>query len=71
MFERYQGRIPNPPSPKVHLRAEHSMHDVEYVLLGSLAGSLATSDNEIIEDYSVIRRGGLLIRVDGTTTRAR
>ena len=65
-FERYQCRVPSNPTPAVLTRAEHSMHDLEYVLLGSLAGSLASNDDEVIEDFQLARPTGQLI-----TTRAR
>ena len=61
MFERYQCRIPAEPTPKVIERAEHSMHDLEYVLIGSLAGSLASNDDEVMEDFRLARPDGKLV----------
>lgn len=63
IFQRYQCRIPDPPTSKVLLRAEHSMHDIDHVLLGSLAGGIATYDNEIAEDFQLIRPDGLLLSI--------
>jgi hypothetical protein len=42
-------------------RAEHSVHDVAYVILGSLAGAIASNDDEVIEDFRVLSPGGRLI----------
>ena len=66
MFHRYQGRIPDSPSPNVLLKAEHSMHDVEYVILASLAGGIATNDAEVEEDLRLVRPDGLVIRPTGS-----
>lgn len=61
MFERYQCYVPTEPTAKVIERAEHSMHDLEYVLIASLAGSLASNDDEVIEDYRFARPEGRLV----------
>jgi len=61
MFERYQCQAPTKPTAKVIERAEHSMHDLEYVLVGALAGSLASNDDEVIEDFRLVRPDGKLI----------
>lgn len=61
MFERYQCHVPTEPTAKVIERAEHSMHDLEYVLIGSLAGTLASNDNEVIEDFLLARPNGRLV----------
>ena len=55
LFLRYQCRIPNPPSPAVLLKAEHSMHDADYVALGAHAGAIATLDGEVAEDFKLLR----------------
>ena len=60
LFERYQCNIPAKPTPKVIVRAEHSMHDLEYVLLGSLAGAIASNDDEVIEDFLLASPNGTL-----------
>jgi hypothetical protein len=54
IFERYQCNVPTDPSAKVLTRAEHSMHDTQYVMLASLAGAIATNDAEIIEDVGLV-----------------
>ncbi|MGH8744345.1 MAG: hypothetical protein ACREUY_08720, partial [Burkholderiales bacterium] len=46
------------------LRAEHSMHDVEYVLLGALAGAIATGDCEVEEDFRLIQPSGTVISLN-------
>jgi len=61
MFERYQCHVPAAPTPKVLERAEHSMHDLEYVLIGSLAGALASNDDEVMEDFYLARPEGKLV----------
>lgn len=61
IFQRYQCRIPDPPSAGVLLKAEHSMHDVDYVVLGSLAGAIATNDKEVEEDFRLVRPDGLVV----------
>jgi hypothetical protein len=61
IFQRYQCRVPDPPTPNVLLRAEHSLHDLDYVLLGSLAGGIATNDTEVEEDFRLVRPDGLVL----------
>lgn len=61
LFERYQCKIPVDPSPKILERAEHSMHDLEYVLLGALAGSIASNDDEVIEDFRLANPTGTVV----------
>ena len=54
IFKRYNGRFPENPGTDFWRRAEHSMHDAYYVILGSLAGALATLDTEIREDFLLL-----------------
>lgn len=61
LFARYQCRIPNPPSPAVLCKAEHSMHDADYVALGSLAGVVATLDSEVADDFRLLRPDGVVL----------
>ena len=61
MFKRYQSRVPAEPTAKVIERAEHSMHDLEYVLVGALAGSLASNDDEVMDDFRLARPNGILV----------
>ena len=61
LFQRYQCRIPDPPSEQVLLRAEHSMHDADYVALAALAGAVATLDKEVAEDFSLLRPDGAVL----------
>ncbi|MBI4536050.1 MAG: hypothetical protein HY708_07210 [Ignavibacteriae bacterium] len=64
LFQRYQGRFPEDPSPEFWRRAEHSMLDLYYVILGSLAGAIATRDNEIREDFLALRPDAVLLSPD-------
>ena len=54
MFERYQCNVPTEPTPGVLKRAEHSHHDTQYVTLASLAGAIASNDQEILEDIRLV-----------------
>ena len=54
IFERYQCNVPNPPTQGVLTRAEHSMHDTQYVILASLAGAIASNDEEILQDIHLL-----------------
>lgn len=62
IFERYQCRVPESPTPGILRRAEHSMHDVEYVLAASLAGGIATNDVEVVEDFRLLCSDGFIVR---------
>lgn len=55
MFARYQGAMPDQAGSEFWRRAEHSMQDVYCLILGSLAGGLATFDDEIEQDFLLIR----------------
>ena len=61
MYRKYQGKIPSAESKNVFTKAEHTMHDIYYTILGSLAGALATKDQEIIEDFLLVCPQGMLI----------
>lgn len=61
MFGKYQGKIELPASEGIFTRAEHTMHDIYYTILATLSGSLATGDQEIIEDFCLICPEGVLI----------
>lgn len=61
IFERYQCKVPTSPTAGVLERAEHSMHDIEYVILGALVGTIASNDKEIIEDFRIANPGGKLV----------
>lgn len=71
IFARYRGALPREAGPEFWTRVEHSMLDVYYVILGSLAGGLATFDNEIKEDFlllcpdSVTLAPGVFVRGQG------
>lgn len=55
IFGRYQGAIPRDAGQPFWTRAEHSMLDTYYLILGSLADGLATLDSEIREDFLLLR----------------
>lgn len=59
IFAEYQGRIPKDAGTNFWIRAEHSMHDVEYVIHGALAGGLASDDRKSLEDFLLVRPDGL------------
>lgn len=61
LFERRQGTFSEAPSAKALERAEHSMHDVEYVMFGALAGTVASNDKEVISDFLSVRPEGRVI----------
>jgi len=61
---KYQGKLPKNPSKKFWRRIEHEMIDAEYIMLGSLAGSMASNDHTLTENYQFICPGGLLLTLD-------
>lgn len=60
IFGRYEGQLPE--TPKFRLHAEHCTHDLEYVLVASLVGAIATNDREVEEDFRMLRPDGLVVR---------
>ena len=54
LFGRYQGKPPVEFSEVFVTKAEHSMLDTSYVILGSLTGAMATNDGEILEDLLLL-----------------
>lgn len=70
-FAKYQGAMPDRAGSEFWRQAEHSMHDVYYLILGSLAGGLATFENAIKDDFlllcpdSVPRARGLFTHAEG------
>lgn len=61
MFKKYQGKIELPATEGTFTRAEHTMHDIYYTILATLSGSLATGDQEIIDDFRLACPKGVLI----------
>jgi len=53
-FARYAGAVPDGVGSEFWTRAEHSMHDVYYLILGSLVAGLATFDDEIKTDFLLL-----------------
>ncbi len=64
IFARYQGVPPNQAGPEFWRRAEHSMLDTYYLVLGCLAGRLATRDVEIREDFLLVCPNALTLAPD-------
>ena len=60
IFGRYGGQLPE--TSKFRLHAEHCTHDLEYVLVASLVGAIATNDREVEEDFRMLRPDGLVVR---------
>jgi hypothetical protein len=60
IFGRYQGKIQR--TPNLLRKAEHSMHDLEYVIAASLVGAIATNDREVEEDFRLLCPRGVVIR---------
>lgn len=60
IFGRYTGDLPK--TPKFRLHVEHCIHDLEYVLVASLVGAIATNDREVEEDFRMLRPDGVVVR---------
>lgn len=60
VFGKHQGRIQR--TQNLVLKAEHSMHDLEYVVVASLVGAIATNDREVEEDFLLLCPEGVVIR---------
>ena len=61
IFQKHQGHFPENLGSEFWCRAEHSMLDVYYVILGSLAGAIATLDTEIREDFLAVRPDAVML----------
>ncbi|OGA06853.1 MAG: hypothetical protein A2W68_01310 [Betaproteobacteria bacterium RIFCSPLOWO2_02_64_14] len=61
IFQKHQGRFPETLSTEFWRRAEHSMLDVYYVVLGALSDGIATLDSEIREDFLAIRPDAVMV----------
>ncbi|MNV80039.1 hypothetical protein D3C71_1736180 [compost metagenome] len=51
-----------PKTSKFRLHVEHCVHDLEYVLVASLVGAIATNDREVEEDFRMLCPDGLVVR---------
>ncbi|PKL95232.1 MAG: hypothetical protein CVV18_06300 [Gammaproteobacteria bacterium HGW-Gammaproteobacteria-8] len=60
LFGRYQGKVPEPKGKTFIEKAEHSMLDSCHLIHGSLAGAIATRDDEVREDMRLLLRGCIL-----------
>jgi hypothetical protein len=61
LFGKWQGKYPKNVGEKFHTKTEHSMLDVDYVVIGALAGGIATFDEQIREDFLMVCPQGELI----------
>ena len=61
---KYQGQLPKDFSDKFWRRVEHDLLDSEYVILGSLAGALASNENKMISNFRYICPDGLSFRIE-------
>ena len=59
---KYQGQLPINVSKSFWRKIEHEMLDTEYVILGALAGALASKDERILENYLLVRPDGLVFK---------
>jgi hypothetical protein len=55
LFEKYQGKVPDPQGRQFLENAEHSMLDCYHVIHGALVGAIATYDGEIREDLLLVQ----------------
>ena len=69
LFQSYQGSLPLNPGNKFWTRAEHSMIDTYYLIFAALGGALASADNEMIEDFTLICPKGILVIPKGNHGR--
>lgn len=63
VFFRYRGRIPDASAltPNWHERIEHDLLDAEYLVLGVLEGSFATSERKLQNYWQILRPDGALL----------
>lgn len=61
LFGKWQGKYPEDGGEKFYTGTEHSMLDIDYVVMGVLAGGIATFDKQIREDFLIICPNGELI----------
>lgn len=60
-FGKWQGSLPTCVGKNFNTKMEHSMLDVDYVVLGVLAGGLASTDDDMKEDFRLVCPHGKLI----------
>jgi len=58
----HQGQLPVNASNSFWQKIEHKMLDIEYVILGALAGALASKDDKLVENYLLVCPDGLLFK---------
>jgi len=61
LFGEWQGKHPKDSGARFFTKTEHSMLDVDYVVMGALAGGIATLDKQMREDFLMVCPHGKLI----------
>ncbi len=63
VFFRYRGKIPEVSAltPRWYERIEHDLLDAEYLVLGVLEGSFATTERKLQEYWGMLRPDGVLM----------
>ncbi len=61
LFGKWQGKYPEDGGERFYTETEHSMLDIDYVVMGVLAGGIATFDKQIREDFLMVCPHGELI----------
>ena len=69
LFGKLQGIMPPNVGASFWTKAEHSMLDSYYVIFGTLAGALASGDQEVIEDYQLLCPEGISVIPSGHRRR--
>ena len=69
LFKKLQGIMPANASVSFWTKAEHSMLDTYYVIFGTLAGALASGDQEVIEDFQLLCPQGICVTPNGHRKR--
>ena len=59
---KYQGKLPEEPGAEFWRRIEHDLLDSEYVILGTLAGALASNENLMISNFQLVCPKGEIFR---------
>jgi len=69
LFGKLQGIMPPNAGNSFWTKAEHSMLDTYYVIFGTLAGGLASGDQEVIEDFRLLCPEGVSVVPNGHRRR--
>lgn len=60
VYVRYQGKIPEPLTPRLYEKMEHDVLDVEQLILGCLEGSFATRESKHKRWWALLCKEGYL-----------